>query len=110
MGILTTLLQRLKEGEVTFDYRTVDGKIRRARGTLNKERIPREDWMSVKQPKKVENEIQARQQSYLSYYDLGVGEWRRFKIFAVLRIVSFKTMTNVKQERKGFKDIEDDDF
>lgn len=110
MGILGTLLQRLKEGEVTFDYRKSNGQNRRARGTLNKERIPKEDWNVVKNPTKVPDELSARRASYLSYYDLDEGGWRRFKIFSLLRIVSFKTINSVIQQRKNFKDIEDEDF
>jgi hypothetical protein len=101
MGLLTTLLEKLKVGEVTFLYRKSNGKVRKAVGTLSKERIPREDWLSVKNPHK-NDENSIRLEKTMTYYDLVAGEWRKFKILSLLRILSSKEMKTIKKERKDF--------
>ena len=109
MGLLGNLIEKLKQGEVTFEYRKSDGRLRKARGTLLKERIPTEDWNSVINPNKNVSETQ-RDYSYISYYDLDKSEWRRFKIFSLSKIFSFKLMKDVRKERRMFKDIPDEEM
>ena len=109
MGLLGNLLLRLKEGEVTFEYRKSDGKLRKARGTLNRERIPTSDWNSVKNPNKKVDELSLRVKHFVSYYDLDVGEWRRFKLFSLIKIVSYKLMKDVNKERRMISAFDDEE-
>jgi len=40
------------------------------------------------------------------FYDLDIGEWRRFKVLNLMRIVSSRPIANVLQKIKtGFKSI-----
>lgn len=107
MGLLSNLLLKLKNGEVVFEYRKKDGRLRKARGSLNRDRIPPEDWNGVNNPKKVD-ENSARLKQFISYYDLDVGEWRRFKFLSLIRIVSFKTIQNINQMRQKYSDLDDE--
>jgi len=104
MGTLGKLLELLKAGEVVFEFRTSSGKLRRARGTLNDKRIPREDWakgklMRLPPPKVDEPSVRARM--FQPFYDLDIGEWRRFKVLGLVRIVSSKTFANIFQKIKS---------
>jgi hypothetical protein len=106
MGLLGTLLNNLKTSEVTFVFRTKSGKIRQARGTLNQDRIPKEDWSKGKKfrmPAPKVDEFTARTKKYQPYYDLNVGEWRRFSPFSIMRIISSRPISNISK-------IEDDDL
>jgi hypothetical protein len=106
MGTLGNILNLLKTSEVTFEFRTSKGVIRRARGTLNSERIPKEDWSKGKKfrlpPPKVD-EFSARSKKYQPFYDLDIGEWRRFSVFSLIRIIGSRPVGNIKK-------IEDDEF
>lgn len=103
MGILSDLLTRLKEGEVTFEFRTSSGRIRRARGTLSSARIPKEDWSKgkkLRQPPPKTDEYSVRARRFQPYYDIDKGEWRRFKVFALTRIIQNKPILgNVNSKR-----------
>lgn len=104
MGLLSNLLSHLQNGEVTFEFRTTDGKIRKARGTLNQNMIPREEWTkgaSIKRPGPKVDELSVRIRKFQPFYDLEISEWRRFKPMNLIRIISFKASRNfgkVKQE------------
>ncbi len=110
MGILTTLIDKLKQGEVSFEYKTSDMRIRKARGTLNQNLIPRDEWAkgaSMKKPIPKTDEMSARFKGYQPYYDLDIGEWRRFKPLSLIRIIS----SNIRQKpRTNFDDAEFDSF
>ena len=93
MNILANIIALLKSGEVTFEYRTSKGVTRKARGTLDHKRIPKTDWSKGKkfrQPPPKIDEFNVRQRMFLPYYDLDIGEWRRFKVLGLLRIISSK--------------------
>ena len=93
MNILANIIALLKSGEVTFEYRTKNGTTRKARGTLDHKRIPKQDWSKGKkfrQPPPKIDEFNVRQRMWMAYYDLDVGEWRRFKALSLLRIISSK--------------------
>lgn len=109
MGMLKDLLKKLEDGEVVFIYRTRSGSLRKARGTLNEKRIPKEDWPKSKllrQPKPKTDEFSVRQRMYQPFYDLDINEWRRFKVLNLMRIVSSRPIANVLQKIKtGFKSI-----
>lgn len=105
MGTLGTLLNLLKNGEVVFEFRTSTGKIRKARGTLNQNRIPREDWSKGKLTRQLApktDEMSVRMKTYQPFYDLDLGEWRRFKVFNLLKIYTSRPQTNVKPEEVDF--------
>lgn len=106
MTTLGKLLELLKAGDVTFEFRTSKGKIRKARGTLNQNRIPREDWSKgkqMRQPAPKTDEMSVRSRMFQPFYDLDLGEWRRFKVFNLLRIYTTRPIQNIKP-------IEDEDF
>lgn len=101
MSTLGTLLQLLKNGEVTFEFRTSKGKVRKARGTLNQTRIPREDWSKnkvMRQPAPKTDEMSVRMRMFQPFYDLDLGEWRRFKVFNLLKVYSQRPVQNIKPE------------
>lgn len=103
MTTLGKLLDLLKAGEVVFEFRTKSGKVRRARGTLNEKRIPKEDWAKaklMKLPAPKVDEFNVRQRMFQPFYDLDKGEWRRFRVFGLLKIVSSKPFTNIFQKAK----------
>lgn len=105
MSLLGKLLDSLKNGEVVFEFRTDSGKLRRARGTLNKKRIPREDWPKsqiMRWPAPKTDEYSVKQRMFQPFYDLDIGEWRRFKVLKLIRIVSTRPLTNILQKVKGF--------
>lgn len=105
MSLLGKLLDSLKNGEVIFEFRTDSGKLRRARGTLNKKRIPREDWPKgqiLRWPSPKTDEMSVRQRLYQPFYDLDKGEWRRFKVLKLMRIVSTRPLTNILTKVKDF--------
>ena len=97
MGILSNLMAQLKTGEATFMYRKSNGRIRKARGTINKQLIPHEDWNTVKNPFRKTDESSLRIQKFVTYYDLDAGEWRRFKVFSLVRLFSFRPLNVIKQ-------------
>jgi hypothetical protein len=93
MGILKTLLDHLKNGEATFEFRTSEGRIRRSRGTLNQNLIPRDEWASgatFKRPIPKFDETSVKMKGFQAFYDLDISKWRRFKAFNVIRVISFK--------------------
>jgi hypothetical protein len=99
MGLLGNLLKLLKTSEATFYFRTSEGKLRKARGTLNHEYIPKEDWPKGKKfrlpaPKVEEPYVIHRR--YQPYYDLDLGEWRRFKALSLSRIESTRQIIKPK--------------
>lgn len=101
MGILANLLNSLKNGEVVFEFRTSTGKIRKARGTLNQNRIPKEDWSKGKQQRQLApktDEMSVRMKTFQPFYDLDLGEWRRFKVFNVLKVYSSRNANDIKPE------------
>ena len=99
MGLLKNLLNLLKTTEVTFYYRTADGRLRKARGTLNHDYIPKEDWSKGKKfrlpPPKVE-EPYVMHRRFQPYYDLDKGEWRRFKVLSLSRIEATRQIVKPK--------------
>lgn len=106
MGLLSDVLSKLQTGEVTFEFRTRSGKIRRARGTLNQNRIPREDWSKgklLRKPAPKTDEYSVRSRMFQPFYDLELGEWRRFKALSLIRILNFRSASNIKP-------IEDEDL
>ena len=108
MGLLGNLLNQLKTSEVTFEFRTHDGRLRRARGTLNSDRIPKEDWSKGKKfrmPAPKVDEFSVRTRKYQPFYDIDRGEWRRFSVFSLIRIVGVRQVTNTKSI-----ELEDDDL
>jgi hypothetical protein len=93
MGILKDLLDKLKTGEVVFEFRTSEGRIRKSRGTLNQNIIPREDWAygaSFRRPPPKTDETSVRLKGFQPFFDLDISKWRRFRALNVIRIVSFK--------------------
>lgn len=108
MGLLGNLLNQLKTSEVTFEFRTHEGKLRRARGTLNSDRIPKEDWSKGKKfrmPAPKVDEFSVRSRKFQPFYDLDRGEWRRFSAFSLIRIVGSRPVNNSKSI-----ELEDDDL
>ena len=76
--------KKLEKGEVNFTFKTVkDGKMRPARGTLNPKLI-KASGGKVPRPSKAKN-VQT-ESTNMTYFDLGVGEWRSFR-FANLKTV-----------------------
>ena len=109
MGLLTDVITALKEGEAIFEFRTRTGRIRRARGTLNSKLIPKEDWSKGKllhQPSPKTDDYSVRSRMFQPFYDLDIGEWRRFKALSLTRLL------NKKQPRPltKIKDVSDDDL
>lgn len=93
MGILATLLKNLQDGEVTFEFRTTEGKLRKARGTLNQNMIPKDDWAkgaTIRRPGPKVDEISVRLRTFQPFYDLEISQWRRFKPLNLIRIISSK--------------------
>ena len=89
MGLLSTTLQQLTSGTCNFEFRERNGKIRRAKGTLNLKLIPKEDWPKSKlngqlSPKVDEYSVRAKM--YQPYYDLDLQMWRRFKALSLIRL------------------------
>lgn len=107
MGLLTDVLTALKDGEAIFEFRTKSGRIRRARGTLNSKSIPKEDWSKGKllhQPPPKTDDYSVRSRMFQPFYDLDIGEWRRFKALSLTRLL------NKKKPLTRFKDVSDDDL
>jgi hypothetical protein len=105
MSVLGELLELLKTSEVIFEYRTANGRLKRVSGTLNLSRIspmdmPKSKRAGLPAPKTDENSVRARM--YQPYYDLDKGEWRRFKVLRLIRIVSSRLI----QPKKPIKPIE----
>ncbi|HQJ57245.1 MAG TPA: SH3 beta-barrel fold-containing protein [Caldisericia bacterium] len=109
MSTLGKLLDLLKAGEVVFEYRTVKGRTRKARGTLNDKLIPKQDWAKgklMRQPPPKTDEFSVRQRMYQPFYDLDIGEWRRFSVIRLTKIISTRPFANVLQKLKtGFKSM-----
>lgn len=100
MGLLGNILNLLKTSEVVFEFRAKGGRLRRARGTLNHDRIPKEDWSKGKkfrQPPPKVDEFTVSSRKFQPFYDLDKGEWRRFSAFSLIRIVSSRPINNIKK-------------
>jgi hypothetical protein len=119
MGTLGTLLKQLQDGEVTFEFRTTEGKIRKARGTLNQNMIPKDDWAkgaTIRRPGPKVDEISVRLRTFQPFYDLEISQWRRFKPMNVMRIISHKphqrfgTLRKILSVFKKPKEDEDTEF
>jgi hypothetical protein len=66
-------------------------------------RIPKEDWAKsklMKLPAPKVDEFNVRQRMFQPFYDLDKGEWRRFRVFGLLKIVSPKPFANIFQKAK----------
>jgi hypothetical protein len=110
MGILSDLLKHLQNGEVTFEFRTTEGKIRKSRGTLNQNMIPRDEWAkgaSIKRPGPKLDELSVRIRKFQPFYDLEISQWRRFKPMNLIRIISSKPSRNFGRIKP---DVEEDEF
>jgi hypothetical protein len=73
--IANTLVTKLTEGAVSFQYRKANGELRAATGTLNADLIPESDRASIP----AANEGEA-----VTYFDLDSKGWRRFNRSAVV--------------------------
>lgn len=71
------LKKLLREGEVEFEYKKLNGQTRPARGTLKMDMIPEEAHPTTGKPV-IPNSI--------NYYDLDKNAWRSFRIENLISI------------------------
>lgn len=89
-------IEKLQNNIIVFRYKKRDGSIRKAEGTLHPKYLP---------PPKSDKEF-VRPEYQIVYFDIDKKDWRSFRSFDFIEILSIRPVISKREEEKDKDDID----